>query len=246
MAIMKAVIMAGGRGSRLNKLKGQYGNKHTLLIYDKPMILYVVETLIKGGVNEILVVFNLHHTDLVAEIIATNITDEFPIYYRYITEVNGPGRQLFLAEKWVRDEDFVLMLGDSIFFTPLDFTDKKAPHIWTMPLGDLDDPSKYGQVKTAGNKVLELKEKPKELFSPIIQTGIWFLPADAFEKARLIGETVKGEIHIGDLSMEYVQEGRVTHTPLPAGSYLDVGTPEALYKATVMMHDLCQKKKNAL
>jgi glucose-1-phosphate thymidylyltransferase len=157
------------------------------------------------------------------------------IYYTYVREVDGPGRELWIAEDWVNGEDFVLMLGDSLYLHPLDFRGKPAPHIWTMPLDGLDDPSKYGQVKTEGDRVIELREKPLVKFSDTIQTATWLFPSDVFEKAKIMSESRKGEIHIGMLSEEYVQEGRMTHTPLPPQSYIDLGTPDALLKGANLL-----------
>jgi len=206
------------------------------------MIVHVVETLVKGGASEILVLLNLHNPQSIMEILEDGGKFGASIYYRYVLPVDGPGRQLWLAKEWVAGEDFIVMLGDSIFFTRLDFHGKKAPHIWTMPLEGLDDPSKYGQVETAGDRVITLREKPAELFSPIIQTGIWLMSADAFDKAERIGQRTEGEVHIGDLALEYVAKEMMTHTRLPAGSYLDVGTPEALHQAGIRMRQLKSAK----
>jgi len=202
------------------------------------MIEYPIRTLVEGGVTEILVLLNWRNPEAILEILEESNRFGCEIYYRYIKEVDGPGRQLWLAEKWVRNENFVLMLGDSLYLHPLQFDDVQAPHIWTMPLNGLDDPSKYGQVTVAGNRVLTLVDKPKDQVSDLIQTATWVLPPDAFEKARVLEQTVQGEVHIGMLAEEYVREGRMTHTSLPAGSYLDLGTPEALYKAAELVRGM--------
>ena len=52
---LKGVILAGGTGSRLHPLT-QITNKHLLPIYDRPMITYAIEALVKAGVNELMLV----------------------------------------------------------------------------------------------------------------------------------------------------------------------------------------------
>jgi glucose-1-phosphate thymidylyltransferase len=231
---MKAVVMAGGKGTRLAQAKGLL-NKHVLPVFDRPMIEHVVNALVGGGATEILILLNWRYPEAVMEVLEDGSRLGCEIYYRYVREIDGPGRQLWLAEKWVNGEDFVLMLGDSLYLHPLDFRSITAPHIWTMPLNGIDDPEKYGQVKVDGKRVLELREKPKILFSNLIQTATWFLPPDAFKKAKELEKTTEGEIHIGAIAEEYVREGRMTHTPLPAQSYLDLGTPESLLVAANLL-----------
>ena len=52
---MKGVILAGGTGSRLMPLT-KVTNKHLLPVYNKPMIYYPIETLVKAGVKDIIMV----------------------------------------------------------------------------------------------------------------------------------------------------------------------------------------------
>ena len=232
--------MAGGRGTRLATLKGS-ANKHSLPVYDRPMIEYPIRTLVEGGATEVLVLLNWCHPEMVMEILEAGERFGCDIYYRYLKEVDGPGRQLRLAEKWVGDREFVLMLGDSLYLHPLHFNNVRAPHIWTMPLNGMDDPSKYGQVTVRGELVTTLVEKPRIQVSNLIQTATWVLPPDAFEKERKLEEVTRGEAHIGTLAEEYVREGRMTHTPLPAESYLDLGTPEALFTASNLVRERAKK-----
>jgi len=236
---MKAVVMAGGHGSRLVPLK-RFLNKHTLPVYDKPMIEHVILSLARGGVDEVLVLLNLRYPETVMEILEDGNRFGCDIYYRYVCSVDGPGRQLWLAKKWVAGQDFVLMLGDALYLCDLDFRAARSPHMWTMPLQDLDDPSKYGQVKVSGDRVLELREKPKEFFSGLIQTAVWKLPPDAFDRAERLGKEHTGEVHVGMVTEQYVAEGLMTHTPIPPRSYIDLGTQEALFQGNLLLHERAQ------
>ena len=231
---MKAVVPAGGKGSRLLEAKGLL-NKHALPVYDRPMIEHVVRTLVDGGADEILIMLNSRYPETILEILEDGRHLGCKIYYTYVKEVDGPGRELGVAEDFVKNQDFILMLGDSLYLHPLKFEGVRAPHIWTMPLNGLDDPSKYGQVTTQDDKVLELREKPLVKFSNIIQTATWLFPPDVFEKARILCKERSGEIHIGMMSEMYVREGIMTHTELPPGSYIDLGTPDSLLKGANML-----------
>jgi glucose-1-phosphate thymidylyltransferase len=220
--------MAGGKGTRLAPLTDPL-NKHTLPVYNEPMIYKVVRSLVEGGVTDILVSLNHIHAELILEMLEDGEKFGCALYYSYQRDVVSPGKHLCAAERWVDGDDFILMLGDSLYLCPLDLRTPKAPHIWAMPLNGADDPRKYGQVKLADDgRVLKLVEKPSELFSEIIQTAVWKFPPDIFERAKRMRREVAGETHIGMLSTEYVDEGLMTYSMIPEGSYLDLGTPDAL------------------
>ncbi len=242
---MKGIVMAGGHGSRLSSLKGCL-NKHTLPVYDRPMIEHVILTLARGGVDEVLVLLNLRYPETIMEMLEDGGRLGCDIYYRYVRSVDGPGRQLWLAEKWVGGEEFVLMLGDALYLCDLNFRSAPAPHMWTMPLQGLDDPRKYGQVKVRGNKVLELREKPEELFSGTIQTAVWKLPRDVFERADRLGKETQGEVHVGMITEQYVAEGLMTHTSIPPRSYIDLGTPESLFQGGVLARERSLLANNSI
>lgn len=243
---MKAVVMAGGKGTRLAGLKGLM-NKHALPVYDKPMIEHVVWTLVRGGVDRILVLLDLRYPETIMEILedGSRFGPACKIYYGYVREVLSPGKDLRLAEDWVGDERFVLMLGDSLFLEPLDFR-VAAPHMFTMPLDGLDDPSKYGQVKVKDIEVIDMREKPDKMFSNLIQTDCWVFNPDFFEIARCLSEKTNGEVHIGMIAEEYVRRRLMLHTYLPAGSFIDLGTPEALIKGANMVREKRLKETQSL
>ncbi len=234
----KAIVMAGGHGTRLGLLTKHGITKIMLPVYDRPMIVYPIETLVRGGITDIRVALNGRNPQLVMDFLQDGAHLGCRISYTYHAEVfAGPVRHFMSSEDWVGNDDVVVMLGDSYFRFLLDFAKVKAPHIWTMPLENMDDPRKYGQVKVSGDRVSKLVEKPKKVFSGIVATGCWVFPSDVFARARkLLGK--EGELQFADLSMEYVRAGAMTHTPMPAGSYLDLGTPTALFTASqVVAHE---------
>ncbi len=240
---MKAIIMAGGQGTRLGLLTNGSLNKHMLPVYDRPMITYPLESLVRGGITDIRISLNFSTPQLLMELLEDGAQFGCTLHYTYHRRAfAGPARHFILYEEWAAGDDVVVMLGDSLFTFPLDFRTVKPPHIWTMPLDGVDDPSKYGQVEVDGDLVIKLVEKPKLVFSNRIATGCWVFPNDVFAIARRLSEK-NGELQFGDLALEYVRQGRMTHTPMPPSSYLDLGTHDALLTATQMI--AAQRKASA-
>ena len=228
---MKGVILAGGFGKRLEPLTDPL-NKHLLPVYNKPMIEYVVNTLVSGGINNILVLLNGLHPGLFLEMLGDGSKFNCEILYRFSRQIGGPGRTLMLAEEWIGNEDFVVILGDGVFFVQLPLIEIKAPHMFISPLNKFDDPRKYGQVKIDNSFVKSIVWKPENLFSDLIQTTCFKFPSDAFSRLKKMDKHTKGEISITALTSQYVSERRMRYTILPEFSYIDCGTIEALYIAS--------------
>lgn len=237
----KAVIMAGGKASRLLPLT-EAVNKPMLPVYNRPMIEHVIVTLVEAGITDILVL--LGH--LSAESVMVQLEDGArfgcSILYCYLRDPGSIPRHLGIARAFVGSDDFVLMLSDSLFLTPLSFEGKKSPHMWAMPLdADFDDFRKYAEVELSEDhtKVISLTGKVVEPVTGIIQTGVWVFGPDVFGVAEglLRNPTLSREIQVRDIAQYYVQKGEMNATLLPPRSFLDLGTIDALFLANVLVHE---------
>lgn len=231
---MKGIILGGGLGKRLQPLTSPL-NKHLLPVYNLPMIVHVIKTLTHGGISDIMLLLNGNHPGLFLEMLEDGSLLECELNYRYKKDVRGPGRALLLAERWTNNEDFVVILGDSLFFVPLEFHGKSAPHMFIMPLDNFDDPQKYGQVTTNDNYVLSISWKPEVSYSNLIQTTCFILPPDSFLRLKKLDKSLAGEVSITALTQQYVAEGKMRYTLLPPQSYIDCGTIDALHRAAVQI-----------
>lgn len=239
---MKAIICAGGLGTRLRPLTDPL-SKHLLHVYDKPMIVHVIETLVNGGVTEIMLSLNAYHPGLYLEMLGDGRQYGCDLTYKYLPRTNGPGKTLLLAENFVRGEHFVLALGDGVFFCPVPFVDKTGPHLFLVPLEGLDNPAKYTQARIECGRVTELVYKPKTPVSGLAQASCYVFPPDIFDRIRRIDATGNPDIHISDLTDEYVREGGVPYTLLPPRSHIDCGSIESLETASHMMRELRDSKR---
>src|SRR5579872_140065 len=112
---MKGVILAGGTGSRLHPLT-RITNKHLLPIYDRPMISFAVEALVKAGVSEIMLVTGGNHAGEFLRLLGNG--EELGLdrlFYAYQEKPGGIAEALALAEKFVAGDRTVVLLGDNLF-----------------------------------------------------------------------------------------------------------------------------------
>lgn len=234
--IKKAVVLAGGHATRLRPLTTSI-NKHMLPVYDRPMIQQVVESLVDWGIEEILVLGNNDFFQPVMQLLEDGQSFECSITYSYQRETVSPGKHLAMAKPFANGEPFLLICGDSFYRTSLSLSGLKLPHLWGMPLNDADDFRKYAEVDVAGGIVRKITEKPLVQQTGLVQTGAWAFETDVFERSAFLMRTIEGEVQIRTLVQQYVQEGIMHATILPPGSFLDLGTPEALFQASAIARE---------
>ena len=112
---MKALILAGGTGSRLYPLS-QIANKQLQPVYDKPMIYYPLTVLIAAGIREFCVITTPQDNPSFRRLLGDGSQWGIEIEYRLQERPEGIAQAFVIAESFVGDDDVVLMLGDNIFF----------------------------------------------------------------------------------------------------------------------------------
>ena len=111
---MKGVLLAGGTGSRLHPLT-RITNKHLLPIYDRPMINWAIEALVKAGVTDIMLVTGGTHAGEFLRLLGNG--HEFGIdrlLYAYQERPGGIAEALGLAARFADGEPVLVMLADNV------------------------------------------------------------------------------------------------------------------------------------
>src|SRR5438093_11122450 len=98
---LKGVILAGGRGTRLHPLT-RITNKHLLPIYDRPMVTYAIEALLKAGVTELMLVTGGTHAGEFFRLLGDGHEHGIDrLFYGYQEEEGGIAEALGIAERFV-------------------------------------------------------------------------------------------------------------------------------------------------
>lgn len=245
---MKAVILAGGSGTRLHPLT-LVTNKHLLPVFNKPVIYYAIEKLVDAGVTKIMIVTSPHHIDAFVKLLGSGqrfvpkkkTARQIQIVYGIQNEPNGIAYGLFIAEDYIGKDDCILFLGDNIILDDITPAIKKFKRGATLFLKKVHDPKRFG-VATVNKrgKITSLEEKPKKPKSNLAVTGLYVYDNTVFDKIRSIAKSGRGEYEITDVNKLYLHEGSLGFHTL-RGKWFDVGTIESLHQAARFMKKRAKK-----
>ena len=238
---MRGVLLAGGTGTRLRPLTN-VTNKHLLPVYKKPMIFYPLETLINAGIKDILIVTGGEHIGDFFRLLGSG--KNWGAHFSYeIQEGNtGTGAALLLAEDFVRDREFMVILGDNVVCEDVsgfvrDFKKEQERFRAKILIAKVPDPQNYGVVAFKGKKIIGIIEKPAKPVSHYVNTGLWMFLPEVFAHLKHLKKSPRGEYEITDVLALYVKQGLLTYSILKS-AWTDAGSFDSLYKATVLMRQL--------
>jgi glucose-1-phosphate thymidylyltransferase len=212
---MKAIITAGGRGTRLRPLTHS-NNKHLLPIANKPMLLYPVEHLRDAGILDIGVIVNETKPEIEG-LLGDGSSIGVKITYIFQEKPLGLGHCLKISEGFLRDtERFVMYLGDNILAKGIkEFVEdfEKSKNNACMTLVDLKDRERLkslGVAEIQGGAIVATEEKPQEPKpTHFAASGIYFFDNNvfkAFNGEDAIRPSPRGELEITSGVFRYLLE----------------------------------------
>ena len=232
---MKGVLLAGGTGTRLHPLT-RVTNKHLLPVYDKPMIFHPLETLVKAGLSDILVVTGPEHAGNFMQLLGSGKEFGVRLTYRIQDEAGGIAQALGMAEDFAAGGSVAVILGDNIFeddFHSAVETFQEGARIF---LKEVPDPERFGVPTLQGTKVIKVTEKPKKPESQYAVTGFYIYDNQVFKVIKTLKPSHRGELEITDVSNWYINQGQMD-AQVVKGFWSDAGTLQSLFRATTLVRD---------
>ena len=225
---MKGVVLAGGMGSRLYPLT-RITNKHLLPVYDKPMIFYPIETLVRAGIQDIMVVTGGNNAGDFLRLLGNGHDFGLKhIHYAYQDREGGVAEALSLAADFVGSDRCVLILGDNILEEDISpfvghFAGQPAgARILLKEIPQREHLVHLGVAILDDQRVVRIVEKPRDPPSPYAVTGVYMYSPDVFEIVEVLAPSDRGELEISDVNNEYIQRGLMEYDVL-AGFWGDAG-----------------------
>jgi glucose-1-phosphate thymidylyltransferase len=236
---MKGVILAGGRATRLRPLTW-VTNKHLLPIYDKPMIFYPLESMVRAGIKEVLIITGPDHSGSFINLLRSGKDFGLKLSYEIQEEALGIAQGIAQAQDFADEGEILVILGDNIFKHNLkpdieDFSKrKKGAKLFAKEMPT--ECRQYGVVEIdKEGRVLSIEEKPDKPKSNLAQTGIYIYDNRVFDFIKRLKPSGRGELEVTDLNNFYVKEGTAICSVIK-GWWVDAGTSfDELLRASILV-----------
>lgn len=234
---MKGLILCAGKGTRLQPLT--YSQPKTLLpVANKSVLTYCLESLVQVGVTEIGIVINPNQEKAIRAEVGEEKRFGAQIIYLYQTEAKGIADALRPAEPFIKQDSFLLLLGDNLIqesLVPLKRAIEKYKADGSIMLAKVENPSDYGIAQLHQGQVVNIEEKPKHPKSDLAVIGAYAFTPVIFDAVKSIPPSARGEYEITDAIGWLIEQGYTVSSSITKHKYSDVGNVERWLEANRWM-----------
>ena len=234
---MKGIILAGGTATRLFPLTATT-SKQLLPVYDRQMIFYPLNILIKAGIRDVLIIVAPEHSGQFLNLLGS-IFDDLGIHIEFKVQKipKGLADAFILGEDFIDDEAVTMILGDNIFEDDLSSQIKKFDRGGLIFVKEVPDPERFGIVEfDEDGRAISIEEKPSQPKSNFCVTGAYTYDNQVIEIAKNLKPSKRGEIEVTDINKEYLKRGELSVRKIK-GSWLDAGTFDSLFEANKVVKE---------
>jgi glucose-1-phosphate thymidylyltransferase len=239
---MKGIILSGGSGTRLMPLT-KVTSKQLLPVYDKPMIFYPLETLVKAGIKEILIIVSPEHSEQYEQLLEKGEEFGVNITYKIQPKPEGLAQAFIIAKDFIGHDSVCMILGDNIFeddFSAIIKEFRSGGHIFVKKV---PDPQRFGVVEfDEDHRAIKIIEKPKDSVSEHAITGLYIFDNRVIEAASSVKPSARGELEITDVQLWYLEKGELK-IDIVSGEWIDAGTFDSLYRAGELAYKKARQQK---
>lgn len=228
----KGIVLCGGKGTRMLPAT-KVMNKHMIPILNKPMVLYPIETLARMGFTDILLISGGNHIGGFADFLGDGSEYGVSFTYKVQKEAGGIAQALLLAENFVDERQFAVILGDNYFEIPPKVPEEDMCGLVTKYVEDL---RRFGVLHQNGEGEKWIEEKPEKLLQyDSAVTGLYFYTSIIFNFIKNLGPSQRGEVEITDVN-NWCLKNVPTYIQTCQGFWSDMGTPESMLATIKHLH----------
>ena len=244
---MKALVLAGGRGTRLRPIT-HTSAKQLVPVANKPVLFYGLEAIRDAGITEVGIIVSdpremLKPDHRSGEMVTVMVNGQaeiraavgdgsrFGLKVTYIEQEAplGLAHAVKIAESYMAGEPFVMYLGDNLIkdgVTPFvrEFEAEKPDA--QILLAHVKNPQEFGVAVLEGDRVTMLEEKPKSPKSDLALVGVYLFSSCIFDAVRAIQPSPRGELEITDAIQWLITSGKRVHSHVIHGWWKDTGKVE--------------------
>ncbi len=232
---MKAILVAGGYGTRLSPFT-RFTHKTLLPLYKRPVIDYALATIRRAGISDITIIGN-QFIGQIAQHVGTGLPGE-NIHYVIEEEPKGVQHALSLARPHVEGSRVLLYFSDNITTIELnqtvkEFSESEKPPGCALIGRVVEDPERFGVAKFDENdNLVDIIEKPKNPPSSFAIGGIYLFDETFWNRLDSSVKEKGVQFSISDVNRSYVRTGEALIIKSTNSLWIDCGTPDALFEAS--------------
>lgn len=240
---MKGIILAGGKATRLRPLT-KITSKQLLPVYNKPMIYYPIETLVKSGIKNILIIIAPEYAGHFLNLLGSGKDFGAKFTYEIQDEPRGLADAFIVGEEFIGNSSVTMILGDNIFDYDFSKSIRSFKSGGKIFVKQVPDPERYGVIEfNQQNKVVSIEEKPKTPKSNYASVGLYIYDNRVIQYAKETMPSQRGELEITELHKRYLANNEL-EVEVINGFWEDAGTFDSLLSANNYMADKHQTQES--
>ncbi|MBU4257381.1 NTP transferase domain-containing protein [Patescibacteria group bacterium] len=238
---MRGIILSGGSATRLRPCT-KVTSKQLMPVYNRPMIYYPLNTLIKAGIKEILIIVAPERAGDYLNLLGSGREFGVKFTYEIQDKPRGLAEAFIIGENFIDDDNVAMILGDNIFEDDFSEDIKNFKSGGKVFAKKVPDPERFGVVRFDCNmKAVKIEEKPKEWISDYAITGLYIYDSRVVEAAKQVQPSERGELEITELHNWYLKKGEL-EVAMVNGEWIDAGTFDSLLRAQNFAKEKMQEK----
>ena len=222
---MKALVLAGGSGSRLRPITHTYA-KQLLPVANKPVLFYGLEAIRDAGITDVGIVVG-DTAPAIEDAVGDGSAFGLTATYLRQDAPRGLAHAVIVARDFLADDDFVMYLGDNFIvggITPLVEEFRSSRPDAQIMLTSVPDPRQFGvaELDTAG-EVVGLEEKPQHPKSDLALVGVYIFTPAVHDAVSQLAPSWRGELEITEAIQWLLDQGRKVRSTTITGYWKDTG-----------------------